>query len=212
MCRFDLNVVVVIGIIIAKSLSFTNVATGEDEMPAVEARVIPVERFFKEMQLLARRVPVGNTKLDQEDSLKTLRLKIHEEFDGAILEYAARVDAIDWSNEMATFKTLSPISAYKPSAALPFKITKTQSLSIPLSRSATAGVNTRKPLKFRGKLLFVDGKYGSIGRPPATQSVFSIQNSQYKGIVSIGTFITDNYSISIGEDELFAQHPPLDIK
>ncbi len=169
--------------------------------------VMPVELFFKEMQLLARRVPVGNTKLEKEDSLKKLQEEIHAKFDGTILEFDARIKSVDWRNDMATIATHSPMSKYKPSARLPFLITPRQPIVIPMSREEVGALQTRKPLVFRGTLSFKKGVYGAVGRPPVSQSLLLVRSESYKHVFSIGTFITEDYSVSLGNDELFALHP-----
>ncbi|WP_442511666.1 hypothetical protein SH528x_003375 [Novipirellula sp. SH528] len=184
-----------------------NATRAEEPSASDEPVVMPVEIFFKEMQLLARRVPVGTTKLEQEDSLKKLREEIHAKFDGVILQYDARIESVDWRNDLATIKTQSPIRKYKPSAKLPFNITTTQPIAIPMSREEAGALQTRKPLVFRGTLSFQDGKWGAVGRPPASQSIFWIRSENYKKVISIGTFITEDYSVSLGNDEVFAIHP-----
>ncbi|TWU23211.1 hypothetical protein Pla52o_27470 [Novipirellula galeiformis] len=67
-------------------------------------------------------------------------------------------------------------------------------------------MQTRKPLTFRGKLSFQDGKWGIVGRPPKSQSVFYVKSEDYKQIVSIGTFVTEDYAILIGDEEIFSLH------
>ena len=142
-----------------------------------------------------------------DDSLTKLREKIHAKFDGVTLQYDARIESVDWLNDLATIKTRSPIRKYKPSARLPFNITTTQPIVIPMSREEAGGLQTRKPLVFRGTLSFQDGKYGAVGRPPTSQSIFWIRSEHYKQVISIGTFITEDYSVSLGDDEIFAIHP-----
>ncbi|TWU23209.1 hypothetical protein Pla52o_27450 [Novipirellula galeiformis] len=168
--------------------------------------VMPVEMFFKEMQLLARRVPVGKTKLEQEDSLATLREQIHAKFDDVVLEYRVRIKGVTWKDGLATIQTSSPIHKHKPSARFPFHISPTQPLAIPMSREDATELQTRKPLTFRGKLSFQDGKWGIVGRPPKSQSVFYVKSEDYKQIVSIGTFVTEDYAILIGDEEIFSLH------
>ncbi|KLU02304.1 hypothetical protein RISK_005370 [Rhodopirellula islandica] len=184
-----------------------NTARADEPSASADPVVMPVELFFKEMQLFARRVPVGNKKLEQEDSLKKLREEIHVKFDGVILQYDARIESVDWRNELATIKTHSPIRKYKPSARLPFNITTTQPIVIPMSRGEAGALQTRKPLVFCGTLSFQDGKWGAVGRPPASQSIFWIRSENYKQVISIGTFITKDYSVSLGDEEIFAIHP-----
>ncbi len=206
-------VVWVIFSIVPGILLDANAVKADEPLLSVEPVVMPVELFFKEMQLLARRVPVGNTKLEQEDSLSKLREEIHAKFDGVILEYDARVESVDWRNDMATIRTLSPIRKYKPSARLPFNLTNQfQPLSLPLSRDDTSSLNTRKPLKLRGTLKFIDGGWGLVAKPPISQSVFVVRSENYKQVISIGTFITEDYSITLGEDEIFAMRSEQETK
>lgn len=200
----DLKLVIVWAI--AAVLLAAQSASSDEPQTAAEPVTMSVELFFKEMQLLARRVPVGNTKLEQEDSLAKLRKEIHAKFDGVILEYKVRISSIDWRNEIATIKTQSPIRKYKPSRRMPFNITTTQQLAIPMSRDEAGDLQTRKPLLFRGTLSFLDKKFGAVGRPPKTQSIFWIRNDNYKSVTSIGTFITEDYAVAIGDDEIFALH------
>ncbi|KAA1258020.1 hypothetical protein LF1_05110 [Rubripirellula obstinata] len=206
----NLGVVLAIVYVIFGLLLGGNTARADEPSASADPVVMPVELFFKEMQLLARRVPVGNTKLEQEDSLKKLREEIHAKFDGVILQYDARFESVDWRNDLATIKTRSPIRKYKPSSRLPFNITTTQPLAIPASREEAGALQTRKPLVFRGTLCFQDGKWGAVGRPPKSQSIFWIRSENYKQVVSIGTFITEDYSVSLGDDEIFSMHPDQD--
>ncbi len=198
--KMQLNIVwIIVAVLLA-----TQAASAGETPTAAEPITMPVELFFKEMQLLARRVPVGNTKLDQEDSLAKLREEIHVKFDGVILEYKVRIASIDWRNDVVSIKTQSPIRKYKPSARMPFNISTTQPLAIPMSRDEAGSLQTRKLLVFRGTLTFLDGKWGAVGRPPKSQAVFWIRSEYYKTVQSIGTFITEDYSIAIGDDEVFA--------
>lgn len=188
-------------------LLVSNTARADEPSASAEPVVMPVELFFKEMQLLARRVPVGNTKLEQEDSLEKLREEIHTKFDGVILEFDTRIESVDWRNDLATIRTQSPIRKYNPSARLPFNLTNQfQPLAIPLSREATSSLNTRKPLKMRAKLKFIDGG-GVVAKPPTSQSVFVVRSENYKQVISVGTFITEDYSIFLGDEEVFATQP-----
>ncbi len=202
-----LGVVLAICSIIFGLLLGVNAARADEASTSAEPVLMTVELFFKEMQLLARRVPVGNTKLDQEDSLKKLREEIHAKFDGIILKYDARIESVEWKDDVARIKTSSPIRKYKPSARLPFKFTTTQPIAIPMSRDIAGALQTRKPLVFRGTLSFLDGKWGAVGRPPASQSIFGLRSENYKQVSSIGAFITEDYSVAIGDEEIFAVHP-----
>jgi hypothetical protein len=185
-----------------------NITRADEPSASADPVVMPVEMFFKEMQLLARRVPVGSTKLEQEDSLKKLREEIHAKFDGVILQYDTRIESVDWQNDLAIIKTQSPIRKYTPSARLPFNLTNQyQPIGIPLSREESKSLNARKPLILRGALKFIDGGLGLVAKPPVSQSVFVVRSENYKQVISIGTFITEDYSISLGDDEIFAMHP-----
>ncbi len=193
---------VVLGVLISG-----NAATAVQPSASVEPVAMTVELFFKEMQLLARRVPVGQSKLEHEDSLKQLRTEIHGKFDGVILQYDARIESVEWRKDLATIKTQSPIRKYKPSASMPFNITPTQPIAIPMTREEAGALQTRKRLVFRGTLSFQDGKHGAVAQPPTSQSLFWIRNENYKQVVSIGTFITEDYSVFLGDEEIFSMRP-----
>lgn len=182
-------------------------ALADEAVESTDTKVISVELFVKEMQLLARRNQPGKTKLEQEDTLSKLLHTIHDEFDGVEIEYDVMIVSVDWRSGMATIRTASPVPRYKPSRQLPFNITTTQPLSISMTREEAAAINSRKPLKFRGKLKFLDGKWGVVGRPPESQSLFWIRSEDYKQVISIGTFIAEDYAVWVGDDELFAVHP-----
>ena len=179
-------------------------ASADEKSLSAEPETMPVERFFKEMQLLARRVPVGNTKLEKEDSLAKLREEIHAEFDGVILEYKVRITSVDWRNGFATIKTESPIRKYKPSARMPFTFTMMQPLKVALSREEAANLNRRKPLRFLGTLKFLGGKSVIHGQQPKLFSAFWIRHELYKPFNTVGAFVSESYSVFIGDDEVFA--------
>ncbi|WP_146535207.1 hypothetical protein [Rubripirellula reticaptiva] len=166
--------------------------------------VVTVEVFVKEMQLLARRNPPGKSELERQDTLSNLRQAIHDAFDEVDLEFEVKIIGVDWKTGMGTFRTSSRVPSYKPSRKMPFKITSTQPLSIPMTREQAAQINTRKPLKVRGTLRFLDKQWGSVGRPPKSQLMFTIRSEDYKQVQSIGTFITEDYVVSVGDDELYA--------
>ena len=174
--------------------------------PETNPKVMPVEKFFKEMQLLARRVPVGKTKFEKEDSLAELRKAIHETFDDVIVEYDVRITSVDWKNGMASIKTQPAIDKYKPSRRLPFKITALPLLVIPMSRAEAVALPTRKPLVFQGLLSLREGGLRWNSRPPKSQSIFWVRHEDYKHVLSIGTFFTEDYSVRIGKDLIFSVH------
>lgn len=196
--------------VVSGLLMTANVAAADEPAVSIEQRVMPVERFVKEMQLLSRRVPVGATKLEKSVSLEKLQQEIHDQFDGTLLEYEARIESVDWNHGMATIKARSPIRSHKGSRPLPFTFTMFQPLKIPMTQEEAAKLPTRKPLLFRGTLNFLKGKTVVHGQQPKLYSVFWIRHSEYKPLNTVGAFVTEDYSVSLGDDEIFSVHPDQD--
>lgn len=122
---------------------------------------MPTKPFLKKIQLPARRVSVGNTKLEQEDSPAKPREEIHAKRVGIVLGYKVQSDFVDWRNEVATITTPSPIRKYKPLGRMPFNIMTKQPRAIAMSREEAAALQT---IIVRGSLTFLDGKLGTLGR------------------------------------------------
>ncbi len=83
---WDLKLRVNLAWIIAAAMLATQAASANETSTADAPVTMPIELFFKELQLLARRVSLGKTKLNQEDSLAKMREEIHARFDDVILE------------------------------------------------------------------------------------------------------------------------------
>lgn len=181
--------------------------TGQEEAEEKEIKPIPAQMFFKEIQLLARRHTVGKTELEREDSLKKLREAIATQVDGQWLEFEVGISKVDWSNDVATLSTQAPLRPYKASRSLPFNIVKSQPFKVPMSREEATALNTKKPLVFRGKMKFLAGAWGVVARPPTSQNLFWIRHTDYPTVVSIGTIITEEYSLMLDGQTIIDVQP-----
>jgi hypothetical protein len=167
-----------------------------------------VAKLLKDLQLLARRNPPGKTKLEMQDTLAVLRERIHDQFDGQVLEFSTRIINLDWSPEAATIQIQSPVPKHRPSKAMPFVLTAVPTHVIPMSRETAMAISSRKPMRFRGRLKFIDHDFSSVRLP--TRSLFSVRSADYKLVATVGVFVTEDYSVSIGDDEILRIQPTTD--
>lgn len=179
----------------------------EEPSELAEPKAIPVELFVKQMQLLARRNPVGTTKVQKGQSLEELRREVAAQFDGQLIEYEVRLTSVDWYDGMATLKTQNPIPNFKPNRRLPFSFTMSQPLKIPMTREKAASLSMRTRLRFVGTLKLVSGVTVVHNQQPKLYSAFWVRHSEYRPFDTVGAFVSTDYSVFLGDEEVFALHP-----
>ncbi len=177
---------------------------GRDESKSASESVLTLQMFFKEMQLLSRRHQVGKTDLDKEDSLELLRWSLKDEFDGKTLEFEIGISRVTWNKDMARIVLNLPMHSVKTSAAMPFDISNLRHFDVPMTREEATGLNTKKPLVFRGKMKFVPNAYAVFNSPPESHVLFRIRHRGYVGIISVGAIVTEDYSIFIDDKVIIA--------
>ncbi len=202
-----LRMAAVMGAVVCMPLPFAafSVANGEEGSREAASNAMSPQVFLKQLQLLGRRHPPGGTKFEQDDRRAALRAKIKEQFAGQLLEYKVRIVDVDWRDGRATIRTATPTPRHRASRQNPFTISFLYSLSIPMSREQAAAIDIRKPLLFRGRMIYEDQKYGAIARPPISQMLFTVRSQYYSSITPICSFMTDDYAVYVGDEELFVK-------
>ncbi len=193
----------VAAILIAITLS-SGICFGQTPTPPVEPKPQPIEQVIRQLKLLSRRVPLGRTKLQQQDGLEELRRQIVNELDGIPVEYDLRIKSIDWRGGTAILKTTAPVPPGRPAGHHGYQLqaSPSQPLSIPLEREQAMALNPRSPLTITGKLRFVEGRWGNVAHPPKSQCVCLMKHPLHiHGFY--GAFLVEEYIIEIGGKFLY---------